>query len=148
MQPCNTPHILVMRLVETCEIALTSLSIDRMVVIALIYGETAALNRASTMRLIAAPGVDIVALVLLLSCYNNPITSVRQSLLIGKVDNDVIELWVSNSNTCTVAGRPSRQKVGTLCFKWKVETCICTREWVCRSFSLYILIGKSIIILS
>ena len=120
MQPCNTPHILVMRLVETCEIALTSLSIDRMVVIALIYGETAALNRASTMRLIAAPGVDIVALVLLLSCYNNSITTVKQWLLIGKVDNIIIELWLF---TCTVAGYPLRGKPRESLFHMQCGNC-------------------------
>ena len=63
----------------------------------------------------AAPGVDIVALVTLLLCYDNSITPVRQWLLIGKVYNDVIELWVSTSNTCTAAVRPLRENVGTLC---------------------------------
>ena len=38
---------------------------------------------------------------------------VRQWLLIGKVDNVVIELWVF---TCTVAGYPSRQKRGDSMF--------------------------------
>ena len=33
--------------------------------------------------------------------------------------------------------------MGTLCSIWKVETSICTRDWVCGSFSLEILIGKS-----
>ena len=65
---------------------------------------------------------------------------VRQWLLIGKVDNVVIELWVF---TCTVAGYPSRQNVGTLCSTSNAEMGICTREWVCRSFSLVIPIGKS-----
>ena len=74
-----------------------------MVGIALSCGETAALKRASIMRLTEAPGVDIVVLVLvlLLSCYNNSITTVTQWLLIGKVDKVVIELWVS---TCMAAG--------------------------------------------
>ena len=61
-----------------------------MVGTALIRGITAALKRASTMRLTAAPGVDIVLLVLMLSYYDNSITTVRQWLLIGKVDNVVI----------------------------------------------------------
>ena len=107
---------MVFRLVSTCAIDLTSLSINRMVGIALSLGKNAALKRASTMRLTAATGVDIVALVLLLSCYNNSITSVRQWLIIGKVDNDVIELWVSTSNTYTAAVRPSRQKRGDTMF--------------------------------
>ena len=47
---------------------------------------------------------------------------VRQCILIGKVDNDIIELWLATSNTCKAAGRPSRQKVGTQCSTWKVET--------------------------
>ena len=33
-----------------------------------------------------APGVYIVVLVLLLSCYDNSITTFRQWLIIGKVD--------------------------------------------------------------
>ena len=41
---------------------------------------------------------------------------VRQWLLIGKVDNDIIELWVSTSNTCTAAVLPSRQKLGETMF--------------------------------
>ena len=68
------------------------------------------------MRLAAAPGVDIVAVVLMLSCYDNTITYVIQWLHIGEVDNDVIVLWVSTSNTCTAAGRPSRQKRGYTTF--------------------------------
>ena len=99
--PCSPPHILVLRLVETCAIDLTSSLIDRMVRIALSHWKTATLKRASTMRSTEAPGVDIVILVLLLLCYNNSITNVRQWLLIGKVDNFVIELWVF---TCTAAG--------------------------------------------
>ena len=98
---------------ETCAIALTSALIDRMVGIALSRGNTAALKRASTMRSTEAPGVDIVVLVLLLSCYDNSITTVRQWLLIGKVDNVFIELWVF---TCTVAGYPSREKRGDSMF--------------------------------
>ena len=74
----------------TCAIDLMSLSIERMMGIALSRRKTAALNRASTMRSTEAPGVDIVVLVLLLLCYNNSITTVRQWLLIGKVDNIVI----------------------------------------------------------
>ena len=46
------------------------------------------------MRSKEALGVDIVVLVILLLCYNNSITTVIQWLLIGKVDNVVIELWV------------------------------------------------------
>ena len=46
-----------------------------MVGIALSRGKTAALKRALTMRLTAAPGVDIVVLVILLSCYDNYITT-------------------------------------------------------------------------
>ena len=60
--------------------------------------------------------MDIVAVVLLLSCYDNSITSVRQWLHIGEVDNDVIELWVSTSNTCTAAGRQSRKRLGDTTF--------------------------------
>ena len=33
--------------------------------------------------------------------------------------------------------------MGTLCSTWNVELGICTLEWVCRSFSLVIPIGKS-----
>ena len=33
--------------------------------------------------------------------------------------------------------------MGTLCSTWNVEMGICTLEWVCRSFSLVIPIGKS-----
>ena len=33
--------------------------------------------------------------------------------------------------------------MGTLCSTWNVEKRICTWEWVCRSFSLVIPIGKS-----
>ena len=61
----------------------------------------AALKQALTIRSTEAPGVDIFVLVLLLSCYDNYITTVRQWLLIGKVDNFVIELWVFK---CTAAG--------------------------------------------
>ena len=92
MTPPPPPHILVLRLVETCAIALTSSLIDRMAGISLSRGKTAALKWASTMRSTAAPGVDIVAVVLLLPCYDNSITSVRQWLHIGEVDNDVLEL--------------------------------------------------------
>ena len=84
-----------------------------MVGIALRRGITAALKRALTMRSTAAPGVDIVLLVLLLSYYNNSITTVRQWLLIGQVDNIVIELWLF---ACTVAGYPSGQKLGDAMF--------------------------------
>ena len=94
-------------------IALTSLSINRMMGITLSCGKTAALKQASTIRSTEAPGVDIVVLVLLLSCYDNSITTVRQWLLIGKVDNLVIELWVF---TCTVAGYPLRKKCGESMF--------------------------------
>ena len=89
-QPCSHPHTLVLRLVATWVIALTSLSIGRMVGIALSRGITAALKRSSTMRLTVAPGVDIVLLVLMLSYCDNSITTVRQWLLIGKVDEVVI----------------------------------------------------------
>ena len=89
-QPCSPPHILVLRLVETCDIALTSSLINRMVGIAFSRGNTAALKRASTMRSTEAPGVDIVVLILLLSCYDNSIMTVRQWLLIGKFDNVII----------------------------------------------------------
>ena len=61
-----------------------------MVGIASSRGNTAALKRALTMRSKEVPGVDIVVLFLLLSCYNNSITTVRQWILIGKVDNVVI----------------------------------------------------------
>ena len=91
----------------TYAIALTSLSINRMVGITSSHGNTAPLKRVLTMRLTEAPGVDIVVLVILLSCYNNSIITVRQGLLIGKDDNIVIELWVF---TCTVAGYLLRQK--------------------------------------
>ena len=74
----------------TYAIAFTSLSINRMVGIALIRGKTAALKRFLTMRSMEAPGVDIVVLVLLLSCYDNSITTVIQWLLIGKVNKVVI----------------------------------------------------------
>ena len=84
-----------------------------MVGIALSRGKTTALKRALTMRSTEAPGVDIVVIVLLLSCYNNSITTVRQWLIIGKVDNFVIELWVF---TCTAAGWPLRQKRGDTIF--------------------------------
>ena len=103
VQLCSPPHILILRLVATWEISLTSSSINRMVGIALSRGITAALKRVSTMRSMAAPGVDIVLLVLMLSYYDNSITTVRQWLLIGQVDNAVIELWLF---TCTVAGPP------------------------------------------
>ena len=76
-------------------------------------GITDALKRASNMRSTAAPGVDIVLLVLLLSYYDNSITTVRQWLLIGQVDNVVIELWLF---TCTVAGSPSGEKRGDAMF--------------------------------
>ena len=33
--------------------------------------------------------------------------------------------------------------MGILCSTWNVEMGICIREWVCRSFSLVIPIGKS-----
>ena len=65
------------------------------------------------MRSTAAPGVDIVLLVLLLSYYDNSITTVRQWLLIGKVDNVVVELWLF---TCTFASYPSGQKRGDAMF--------------------------------
>ena len=68
MQPCIPPHILVLRLVATCVIDLTSLSINTMVGIALSRGNMAALKQASTMRLTEATNVDILVLVLLLSC--------------------------------------------------------------------------------
>ena len=67
-------------------------------------------------------------------------SSVRQWLLIGQVDNIVIELWLF---TCTVAGSMSWKNVGTLCSTWNVDMRISTLEWVCRSFSLVIPIGKS-----
>ena len=35
------------------------------------------------------------------------------------------------------------KNVGILCSTWNVEMGICALEWVCRSFSLVILIGKS-----
>ena len=139
----KSPHILVLGLVATCAIALTSFSIERMVSIALSYRKTATLKRASNMRLTAALGVDIVAVVILLLCYDNSITSVRRLLHIGEVDNNVIELCVATSNTCTSFGRPSWKKVGTQHSKWKVETGIRTCKWVRRSFSLAILIDKS-----
>ena len=41
---------------------------------------------------------------------------VRQWLHIGEVENNVIELWVSTSNTCTAAGRLLRQKRGGTMF--------------------------------
>ena len=41
---------------------------------------------------------------------------VRQWLHIGEVDNGVIVLWVSTSNPCTAASRPSRQKHGDTTF--------------------------------
>ena len=84
-----------------------------MVGIALIRGIMDALKQALTMRSTEAPGMYIVLLVLLLSYYNNSITTVRQWLLIGKVDNVVIELWLF---TCTVAGYPSGQKRGDAMF--------------------------------
>ena len=112
-QLCNPPHILVLRLVATCAISLTSSSINSTVDIALSHGKTAALKRASTMRSTAAPGVERFVLVLMLSCYDNSITTVKQWLLIGKVDNVVIELWVF---TCTAAGWPSRQQRGDTMF--------------------------------
>ena len=68
-----------------------------MVGIALSFGETDALKQALTTRSTEAPGVDIVVLVLLLLCYNNSITTVRQWILIGKVDNVIKELWVFTS---------------------------------------------------
>ena len=82
----------------TCEIDLTSSSVDRMVGIALSRRETDALKLSLTMRSTAAPGVDIVAVVLLLSCYGNTIMSVRQWLHIDEVDNGIIVLWVSTSS--------------------------------------------------
>ena len=75
---------------KICAIAMTSSLIYRMVVTALSQEKTAALKRASTMRSTAAPGVDIVVLVLLFSRYDNSITTVRQWLLVSKVDNIVI----------------------------------------------------------
>ena len=80
---------MVMRLMATCAIALKSLLIDRMVGITLSHGKTTALKRTSTMRSTAAPGVEIVVIIILLSCYNNSITTVRKWLLIGKFDNVV-----------------------------------------------------------
>ena len=74
------------------------------------------------MRSTAAPGVDIFAVVILLSCYDNYIASVIQWLQIGEVDNNIIELWVATSNICTATVRPLRQKVGTQSSTWKVET--------------------------
>ena len=67
----------------------------------------------------------------------------RQWLHIGEVDNEVIELSVATANIWTAAGRLSRQKVGTRRSTWKVETGICTCEWVRRTFSLAIRIGES-----
>ena len=84
-----------------------------MVDIALSHGITVNLKRASTMRLTAAPGMDIVLLVLLLFYYDNYITTVRQWLLIGQVENVVIELLLFS---CTVAGSPSGQKRGDAMF--------------------------------
>ena len=106
-QPCSPPHILVLRLVSTWTIYFTSLSIDRMVGISLSRGITAALKRTSTMRSTLATGVGILLCVLLLLYSNNSITTLRQWLLIGKVDNVVTELWLF---TCTVAKYPSRKK--------------------------------------
>ena len=65
-----------------------------MVGIALIRGIMDALKQALTMRSTEAPGVYIVLLVLLLSYYNNSITTVRQWLLIGKVDNAIYRIMV------------------------------------------------------
>ena len=62
--------------------------------------------------------MDIVVLVILISCYNNSIITVRQWLLIGKDDNIVIELWVF---TCTVAGYLLRQKRGGSMFHVECE---------------------------
>ena len=76
-------------------------------------GITAALNWASTMKSTAAPGVDVVFLVLMLSYYDNYITTVRKWLLIVQVDNVVIELCLF---TCTVIGSPSGQKRGDAMF--------------------------------
>ena len=65
------------------------------------------------MRSTAAPGVDIVLLVFMLSYHNNSITTVRQWLLIGQVDNVVVELWLF---TCSVAGSPLGKKRGDAMF--------------------------------
>ena len=59
------------------------------------------------------PGVEIFILVLLLLCYNNTITTVKQWLLISKVDNVAIELFLF---TCTVAAYQSGQKRGDAMF--------------------------------
>ena len=60
-----------------------------------------------------APGVDVVLLVLLLLYNDNSITTVRPWLIIGQVDNVIIELWLF---TCTVAGSLSGQKRGDAMF--------------------------------
>ena len=88
--------------------------------IVLSCGGKSTLKQYSNMRSTAAPGVDIVFF-FLLSCYDSSITYVRQWLHIGEVDNVIIELWVSTSNTCPAAGRPSRQKYGTRLSMWNVE---------------------------
>ena len=59
---------------------------------------------------------------ILLSCYDIYITSDRNWQHIGEVNNNIIEIWVSTSNTCTAAGRPLRQIVGTQRSTSEVET--------------------------